>query len=162
MALNASDFDGQCYYYVSMPDTDATIGTPGQSSWSFDPTGGQSATPAAPSGDIDSAFKLPATYFLGADGTKPAAANIFSGQYDAGAPTPSKNPLEAAAADLDQTLQHPGGSPVGINAGDRAVQIAPQGGIIPGLVDSVEMRPYVEGVPGMGPPGMPAPWESGH
>jgi len=43
-----------------------------------------------------------------------------------------------------------------------SLQIAPEGGIIPGLIDKVEVQPYIEGVPGMGPPGMPAPWESGH
>jgi hypothetical protein len=127
------------------------------------------AAPAAPAPekpyDLDPKFKLPPSYFMppGADGTSPAAASVFSGQYDAGGGGGGGgNPLDAAAGNLDQTLQHPGGSPVGINAGEKAVQVAPQGGIIPGLIDKVQIKPYIEGVPGMGPPGMPPPWDPGH
>jgi hypothetical protein len=98
----------------------------------------------------------------GADGTSAAAANIFSGQYDAGPSGGGGNPLSAAAGNIDQTLQHPGGSSVGINAGDGALQYQPSGGIVPGLFDTFQIKPYVEGVPGMSPPGMPAPWDTGH
>ena len=147
---------------VGMADQDAAQ-APVVSPWSLDPTGG--AVPAAPSIDLDPRFRLPASYFMpqpGADGTSAAAADVFSGQFDGGPAAAPGNPLAAAAGNLDQTLQHPGGSPVGINAGDKSLQYAPQGGIIPGLLDSFQLRPYVEGVPGMGPPGMPAPWETGH
>ncbi len=135
------------------------------SPWTFDPTGGAAAAPAAPSIDIDPKLKLPPSYFMpqpGANGTTPAAANVFSHQYDAPAAAGPTNPLAAAAGNIGQTIEHPGGSPVGVNVGDRSLQYAPKGGIIPGLVDAVQVRPYIEGVPGMGPPGMPAPWESGH
>jgi hypothetical protein len=97
----------------------------------------------------------------GANGTSPAAASVFSGQYDGPAPK-GGNPLDAAASSVGTSIEHPGGSPVGVNVGDRSIQYAPSGGILPGVVDTLQFRPYVQGVPGMDPPGMPAPWESGH
>ena len=143
-----------------MPDPDSAQQ---ESAWSFDPTGGQAAAPPPVSIDLDPRLKLPPSYFMpSGDGTQPAAGDVFSGQYDGPAPSGGGNPLDAAAGGIDQALQHPGGSAVGINAGDKSLQIAPKGGIIPGLIDKVEVQPYIEGVPGMGPPGMPAPWESGH
>ena len=149
------------WHTVGMADQDTA--TPAPAAWSFDPTGGQAAVPAAPSIGLPPSLSLPPGYFAspGANGTTPAAASVFAGQYDPG-PAGSGNPLDAMAGNIGQMLEHPGGSPVGVSVGDKSLQYAPAGGIIPGLVDAFQFRPYVEGVPGMGPPGMPAPWESGH
>lgn len=142
-----------------MADQDTSSATD-VSPWSFDPTGGASAVPSY---ELDPMFRLPPSYFFpGADGTQPAAGDPFAGMYDGGPSGGSGNPLDAIAGDLGQTLQHPGGSPFGINPDDRSLQYAPEGGIVPGLFDTFQLRPYVEGVPWMGPPGMPAPWEFGH
>jgi hypothetical protein len=112
--------------------------------------------------ELDPRLRLPPSYFLPpeANGTAPAAGDVFGGQYDAGGGG-GGNALDAAAGNVDELLQHPGGSPLGINPGAKSLQYAPQGGIIPGLIDTLRLRPYFEGVPGMGPPGMPPPWASG-
>jgi len=142
--------------------------TPDATGWSLDPTGGAARTPAPyvpPSIELDPRFRLPPDYFappLEANGTSAAAANVFSGLYDAPAPGGGGNPLEAAAGSIDRMLQHPGGSDFGVNAGSKSLQYAPTGGVIPGLIDQVQVTPYIDGVPGLSPPGMPAPWESGH
>ena len=142
-----------------MADQD-TSATSDVSPWSFDPTGGSSFVPSV---ELDPSLRLPPSYFLpGADGTQPGTAGIFSGLYDGGASGGSGNPLDAIAGGIGKSLEHPFGSDVGVSVDDKSLQYAPQGGIIPGLVDTFQFRPYVEGVPGMGPPGMPAPWESGH
>lgn len=111
-------------------------------------------------------FTLPPSYFMNPDanGTLPGAGAPFAGQYDGPAPGGGGggNPLDAAAGNIDGTMQHPGGSPFGLNFGDKSLQYAPQGGILPGLFDKFQFKPYIEGMPGMGPPGMPAPWDPGH
>jgi hypothetical protein len=119
--------------------------------WSFDPTAG---APAAPySLDLDPKLKLPPSYFMpppGANGTSPATADIFKGQYDDGGGGGSKNPLDAAAGDIKKKLEHPGGSDVGINPGAKSVQYAPEGGILPGLFDNFQFRPIFDWIPGLG------------
>ena len=141
-----------------MADQDSSQ-APGASPWSFDPTGGAAA---APSVELPPELRLPPSYFFpGGDGTQPAAASPFSGMFDGPSGGGSGgNPLDAVAGNLDKSLQHPGGSPAGVNLGDRSFQV--EGDILPGLIDRFQVRPYVEGVPFMGPPGMPAPWDTGH
>jgi hypothetical protein len=95
----------------------------------------------------------------GEEGADPAA-NLFSGQYDGPGPSSGGDPLKAAAGGLGEHLKHPFGSPFGLDPGKGAFQYAPKGGILPGLLDVFKFKPYIEGVPGMGPPGMPPPWQA--
>jgi hypothetical protein len=149
-----------------MPDPEQQQPAPTNSRWSLDPTGGTVPPPiqTLPSVELDPRYLLrtllPPLAPLAANGTLPGTADLFRGQYDELAPA-NGSVLDAAAAKVVQPREHPGGRPVGVHVGDRALQYAPDGGIAPGLVDTLQLRPYIDGVPGLSPPGMPPPWEPG-